>query len=232
MSKIDKAVKFMIDTANDNSHGYDQTHRNGPDYDCSSLVATALFKAGFNVSPYSWTGNLESQLRKCGFKSCKPPWKAGDIHLNTKYHVCMSIDSKRIAQASINEKGTATGGKRGDQTGNEISIKPYYEYSKGWNVHLRYVEDKKKTNQEISKEVIQGKWGNGEERKKKLTEAGYNYNTIQKLVNVLVSDNKNEKIAKEVIAGLWGNGNERKIRLEKAGYNYEEIQNLVNAMLM
>ena len=202
MGKIDKAVKFMIDTANDNSHGYDQANRNGPDYDCSSLVATALNKAGFNVSPYSWTGNLERQLTKCGFKSCRSPWRAGDIHLNRKYHVCMSIDSKRIAQASINEKGTATGGKRGDQTGNEINIKPYYEYSKGWDVHLRYVDDKKKTNQEIAKEVIQGKWGNGEERKKKLTEAGYNYNTIQKLVMRLFLTTKMKKSQKKLLRGF------------------------------
>ncbi len=41
----------------------------------------------------------------------------------------------------------------------------------------------KKTNEEISDEVIKGYWGNGEERKTKLTNAGYNYNTIQKMVN-------------------------------------------------
>ena len=29
MPNIMKAVKFMIDTANDNTHGYGQTHRNG-----------------------------------------------------------------------------------------------------------------------------------------------------------------------------------------------------------
>ena len=36
---------------------------------------------------------------------------------------------------------------------------------------------------EIAKEVIAGKWGNGVVRKTKLTEAGYDYNTIQRLVN-------------------------------------------------
>lgn len=45
---------------------------------------------------------------------------------------------------------------------------------------------KRKTNKEIAKEVIIGKWGNGEERKRKITEAGYNYNTIQKLVNEML----------------------------------------------
>ena len=45
---------------------------------------------------------------------------------------------------------------------------------------------KKKTTTQIAKEVIEGKWGNGEERKKRLTKAGYNYNTIQKKVNKLM----------------------------------------------
>jgi N-acetylmuramoyl-L-alanine amidase CwlA len=38
----------------------------------------------------------------------------------------------------------------------------------------------------IAKEVIQGKWGNGAERKKRLTDAGYNYNEVQKKVNQLL----------------------------------------------
>jgi hypothetical protein len=44
----------------------------------------------------------------------------------------------------------------------------------------------KKSNETIAKEVIAGKWGNGADRKKKLTEAGYDYNTIQKLVNKML----------------------------------------------
>lgn len=43
-----------------------------------------------------------------------------------------------------------------------------------------------KTNEQIAKEVIQGKWGNGATRKKKLTEAGYDYAAIQKLVNKML----------------------------------------------
>lgn len=43
-----------------------------------------------------------------------------------------------------------------------------------------------KTNEEIAKEVIQGKWGNGADRKTKLTNAGYDYATIQSIVNKLL----------------------------------------------
>ena len=38
---------------------------------------------------------------------------------------------------------------------------------------------------EVAKEVIAGKWGNGAERKKRLTEAGYNYSEVQAKVNEL-----------------------------------------------
>ena len=40
-TKIDKAVTWAVGIANDNSHGYDQADRWGPDYDCSSLVIQA-----------------------------------------------------------------------------------------------------------------------------------------------------------------------------------------------
>ena len=41
----------------------------------------------------------------------------------------------------------------------------------------------KKSAETLAKEVIQGKWGNGDERKKKLTAAGYDYDAVQKRVN-------------------------------------------------
>lgn len=43
-----------------------------------------------------------------------------------------------------------------------------------------------KTNEQIAKEVIEGKWGNGEDRKKRLKNAGYDYKTIQSIVNKLL----------------------------------------------
>ncbi len=41
----------------------------------------------------------------------------------------------------------------------------------------------KKTISEIAKGVLDGKWGNGDERKKKLAEAGYDYSMVQAEVN-------------------------------------------------
>ena len=90
----------------------------------------------------------------------------------------------------------------------------------------------------IADEVIEGKWGNGEDRKNRLTQAGYNYSEVQALVNQKLngtSTSANKKsidiIADEVIAGKWGNGNERKNNLENAGYSYQEVQNKVNEKL-
>lgn len=44
----------------------------------------------------------------------------------------------------------------------------------------------KKSNEEIAKEVVAGKWGNGNARKTALTKAGYDYKTIQSIVNKLL----------------------------------------------
>ena len=43
-----------------------------------------------------------------------------------------------------------------------------------------------KTIDQLAREVISGKWGNGEERKRKLTNAGYDYKAVQKRVNKLI----------------------------------------------
>lgn len=92
-----------------------------------------------------------------------------------------------------------------------------------------------KTVTQLAREVLRGKWGNGAERKRRLTEAGYDYNAVQKEVNRLYNSTKNtksnEEVAKEVIQGKWGNGAERKQKLTEAGYDYATIQALVNKML-
>lgn len=44
----------------------------------------------------------------------------------------------------------------------------------------------KKTVDELAREVIAGKWGNGSDRKKRLTDAGYDYSAVQKRVNELL----------------------------------------------
>ena len=45
---------------------------------------------------------------------------------------------------------------------------------------------------EIAKEVIKGNWGNGNERKTKLTQAGYNYSEVQSVVNSMLKGNNTQ----------------------------------------
>lgn len=93
---------------------------------------------------------------------------------------------------------------------------------------------KKKSIEVIAKEVIAGRWGNGEDRKKRLKTAGYDYDKVQEKVNAIVKASQKkstDEIAREVIAGDWGNGEDRKNRLKKAGYEYDKVQKRVNELL-
>ena len=92
----------------------------------------------------------------------------------------------------------------------------------------------KKSVEAVAKEVLAGKWGNGEDRKKRLQAVGYDYPAVQAKVNELVkgSNKKSvETVAKEVIAGKWGNGEERKKKLQAAGYDYGAVQRKVNELM-
>lgn len=45
---------------------------------------------------------------------------------------------------------------------------------------------------ELADEVINGEWGNGEDRKNRLTEAGYDYNAVQSRVNEILGANNKQ----------------------------------------
>lgn len=74
--------------------------------------------------------------------------------------------------------------------------------------------EKKKTVLEIAKEVIAGKWGNGEDRKTRLVKAGYDYNEVQKKVNEILGEKNTTTTATSV---NMRNG---------AGMNYSVIYHL------
>lgn len=144
-NKIEQAVRWAIGIANDNSHGYDQAHRTGPDYDCSSLVTIALQKAGLGVN-VGTTFTMLRQLLSAGFKNVTSSislgsgagMKRGDVLLNPKSHTAMYVGGDKIVHARINEFGGVTGGKTGDQTGDEIAVTPYHNHP--WTYVLRYAK--------------------------------------------------------------------------------------------
>lgn len=186
MTVIDNACAWAVNIANDNSHGYDQIHRQGPDYDCSSLVINAFEQAGVPVKEEgaTYTGNMKKAFVRCGFEAI-PYTKGmlllkGDVLLNEQHHTALYLGGGQLVQASSNEKGGIYGGQTGDQTGREIALFNFYEYSKGWNYVLRY------KNQEVAKvnvemPVLQ--------KGSKCPEVG----TVQTLLNALGYVGKNGK---------------------------------------
>lgn len=151
MSKIEKAVQQMEAWAKDNSHGYDQIYRWGEkgDYDCSAAVIQACQNAGIPVKTggATYTGNMLKVFLKNGFEVVTHEVNLktgaglirGDVLLNTSHHTAMYCGNGKEVEASINEKGTATGGKPGDQTGREFLIRSYRNYP--WTHVLRYTKD-------------------------------------------------------------------------------------------
>ena len=94
----------------------------------------------------------------------------------------------------------------------------------------------KKSVSEIAKEVIAGKWGNGDARKSAIKAAGYDYDAVQAEVNKQLKGSPKAtksvtEVANEVIQGKWGNNPERRKKLEAAGYNYSKVQAEVNRLM-
>ena len=180
-------------------------------------VKTKGFKVGVYANQNWFQNYLDvAELHKCGYSI----WCAK--YSNSKPNIAAPYD---IWQYS--SKGSVDGIK-----GN---VDMNYMYNDVRNV----TESKpaKKTVSELAQEVLKGKWGNGADRKKKLTEAGYDYAKVQAEVNQLVKGKtstpkkkSNEEIAKEVIKGLWGNGAERKKKLIAAGYDAVAVQKIVNKL--
>lgn len=164
MSIIDNAVTRALEIAADDSHGYDQSQRWGPDYDCSSLVIDCFKRAGVPLS-CTYTGNMRGDMLRCGFKDVTGSvdlatgagLERGDVLLNHVHHTALYIGGGQIVQASINEYGTTTGGQTGDQTGREIYERTYYNYP--WDCALRYVGDGT-ANEDDSSEYVPSYWYN------------------------------------------------------------------------
>ena len=138
-----KAVETAVNIATDNSHGYSQLNRQGPDYDCSSLVCYCYSSAGANINGATYTGNMRRCLTSAGWECISPVpalklLQPGDILLNEIHHTAIYIGDGKIVEAYGDELGgIGHGARTGDQTGKEIRITPYYKFSKGWDCVLR-----------------------------------------------------------------------------------------------
>lgn len=142
MTKIQKALQWMLDTAADQAHGYSQANRWGPDYDCSSMIIQAYENAGVRVKSAgaTYTGNMrivflrngfQDVTSKCNLSTCAG-MQPGDVLLNEIHHTAMYAGSGKIVHARGQSYGAP---KTGDQ-GQEIAVTAYYNYP--WNYVLRY----------------------------------------------------------------------------------------------
>lgn len=141
-SKVEKAVDWAIKTAKDDKCGYSQIRRTGPDYDCSSFVASALKAGGFIINPATTTTrNLDQVLSALGFTRMNYyadiSLQRGDIVLNHLNHVVIMTDDCHAASASSSETG-GIDGKTGDQTGREIAVVSFYNPAYGWESVYRW----------------------------------------------------------------------------------------------
>jgi hypothetical protein len=141
-TKIEAAINWAVGIANDNSHGYTQVMelRQGPDYDCSSLVINALKNAGINTGGASYTGNMKSELTKYGFTWIS--WseiggvsnlQRGDILFKTGHTEIYLGNGQNVG--AHDDRGYP---QTGDQTGTEINVSSSNNSKRGWTGVLRY----------------------------------------------------------------------------------------------
>lgn len=150
MSKIELATQWMIDTANDNTHGYsdDPNNRWGPNYDCSSAVISAWEYAGVPVrSNYAadTTRNMRTAFLQCGFVdvlgtgidlNTQAGLVRGDVLLAEGVHTAMYMGNGQMVHARDYAINLGENYTKDD----EIAITSYSNAS-GWNCVLRYTAD-------------------------------------------------------------------------------------------
>ena len=147
MNVIEKYVSFMEQIAADQSHGYSQQDRWGPNYDCSSLLIEALERVGIPAKSKgaTYTGNLPDVLKSCGFKNV-----AGKVNLSTgdglkrgdilMYHKQGNVGHVAVCQGGgkiVHARGQSYGSAASGDQGSEIASGCAY-YNPGWQYVFRY----------------------------------------------------------------------------------------------
>lgn len=178
----------------------------------ANVFGDIIEKAGYQCGVYAnlnWWNNYLNGLERF------TKWVA-------QYNKTCDYTGKNLDIWQYTDKGKVTG-IRGDVDMNEC--------------YRDFQAPAKKTVDELAKEVMLGKWGNGAERVNRLTKE-YGSNTakaVQDRVNELLAPKKKtiDQIAKEVINGDYGNGAERvqKLTKEYGAATAKAVQKRVNEIL-
>ena len=161
-------------------------------FDCVGLIKALL---------WGWNGDTAKGYGGARYVSNGVP----DINADTMFSRC----TKRTGSFSTIEVGEAlwSDGHIGIYIGNGLAVECTPQWAdrvqvtavlnigkkagyngRRWKKHgrLPYVTYGRKTVEELAREVIAGKWGNGSERKRRLTAAGYDPTAVQKRVNAIL----------------------------------------------
>ena len=145
MTVPEKALSWAKKIAADQSHGYSQQNRFGPDYDCSSLVLSAYKQAGVPIdwNVVCYTGNMQNLLQY-GFAE-----KVGSCNLNTGagllpgdilwYHISGTNGHTALYAGNgqiVHARGQSYGSSRTGDQGSEIAVTAYYRGK--WQHVYRY----------------------------------------------------------------------------------------------
>ena len=173
VTKKEVAALLMLHRCTHNAHGYTQEMSKrmgsgtetvyiygvpyvvkGGDFDCSGAVIDCYEAAGISCGGATYTGNMKERMVATGnfvARSMKFIAQMGDSYLNEDNHtaMCLSAEPDVLMEFSIDEKGTALGGKPGDQKQKgeydesygvgESHLALYYDYP--WDCILQCINE-------------------------------------------------------------------------------------------
>ena len=172
----------------------DGDNDNGKGWQCSKYSYYLATGIRMNYAPHPDYGPCNGRdivdylVNKCGFKRCGKINGAIFAYNAGKYgHTGMVLDasSNLVNDANWNPLRVGTHNINLDAVGAVYCCSPDMSPNPtpAPKPAPTPTPSTKKSNEEIANEVIQGKWGNGQDRKNRLTAAGYDYNAIQAIVD-------------------------------------------------
>ena len=185
------------------SSAYNSTDKKSED-NCARLAAALLKKYGLDINHlYTHTHWLNVRDGKSGtvdyLNTTRNPYKMCPAYIlphwaefKKKVQAYMNVGSSTPATSSPKQlyRVRKSWSDAKSQIGAFSSLENAKKACKAgyavFDSNGKQVYPTKKSIDEVAREVIQGKWGNGAERKKRLTNAGYDYNEVQKKVNQMI----------------------------------------------